>query len=250
MRPLTSLLLSLLLGLAASASGFPEFQSPLGSRLDHSAASQPEPVAMVSAQGPSDYDIWQRVQNHIRNQLGPLAGIERLDVRNPEQLRGIPTHIQGQLETRGTSRLMLADQHGNTAEARVQIYQQVLVYEPVRDIERGELLQRSDFRQRRIDQARARRSLDIREFGFEKPVMAARHLRAGQVLRTGDIERKPSIHRGDRISLLYDRNAILISMDGIALEDAFAGDQIRVRNTSSGQTVEARATSSGNARIY
>lgn len=68
---------------------------------------------------------------------------------------------------------------------------------------------------------------------------ATRRIQADQPIQTGMFEVPPAVEKGDRVVIKAENNQVLITASGKALEEGCVGDQIRVRNTSSGREIVA-----------
>ena len=70
-------------------------------------------------------------------------------------------------------------------------------------------------------------------------------MRAGQPLTSKLLEPELWVSTGDQVSLTAGAGAVAVSVSARALQDGHAGEQIRVRNHSSGRTVAAWVTGPG-----
>lgn len=70
-------------------------------------------------------------------------------------------------------------------------------------------------------------------------VRAARRLRAGQVLLQDHLKTVPLVMKGNELLLIASRGGFQASMKGIALQEGHLGEQIEVKNLSSGKLVRA-----------
>ena len=70
-------------------------------------------------------------------------------------------------------------------------------------------------------------------------------VRAGQALHPAMLEEALWVTTGDEVSLTANDDAVSVTVAAKALEDGRAGEQIRVRNLSSGRTVAAWVTGRG-----
>ncbi|AKS47801.1 flagella basal body P-ring formation protein FlgA [Octadecabacter temperatus] len=74
-------------------------------------------------------------------------------------------------------------------------------------------------------------------------------LYAGRPIRAGDIGPPAVIERNQIITLVYQRNGVVISTEGRALDRAGPGDVIRVMNLTSRTTVSAQIDATGTAFV-
>lgn len=75
--------------------------------------------------------------------------------------------------------------------------------------------------------------------------MLRRSVRADEVIPLGALAARTLVHTGQKIRLISANQEVKISMTGIALSDGAEGDQIRVRNHSSGRIVEGTVIGDG-----
>lgn len=67
-----------------------------------------------------------------------------------------------------------------------------------------------------------------------------RGVRSGTVITPAMLETIPLVQRGETVTLLYDAAGFEVRAEGTALEDAAAGDHLRVRSNSSQRVVHGR----------
>ncbi len=113
---------------------------------------------------------------------------------------------------------------------------------------RGEILERSDFIMEKRDTA----SLRAGHFDDPQALVGMRmrlSLTAGGVVSHRHLERPNLVKRGERVMLISGARGFSVQMHGRALEDAAAGERVRVENASSSRVVEGRVTPDGKVRI-
>jgi flagella basal body P-ring formation protein FlgA len=71
----------------------------------------------------------------------------------------------------------------------------------------------------------------------------------GAVITPGMTQAADVIKRGDIVAIELSDTRMAISMRGIALADAAAGELVAVKNSQSGRTVQGQAMASGRVRI-
>lgn len=76
-----------------------------------------------------------------------------------------------------------------------------------------------------------------------------RPLRAGTVLKKGDIQAVPEVIKGSRVKITVTSGSIRISTVGLAQEDGWLGDRIRVRNIDSNRLITATVTGPGELEV-
>lgn len=118
----------------------------------------------------------------------------------------------------------------------------------VRTLTRGAIIDRDDFTLKEQDTASLRAGfIDDPELLVG---MRLKHsLSAGSVISNRHLDRPSVVRRGDRVVLEAGARGFIVRMQGKALEDAAAGDRVRVENLSSSRVVEGRVTSDGRVRI-
>jgi flagella basal body P-ring formation protein FlgA len=72
-----------------------------------------------------------------------------------------------------------------------------------------------------------------------------RMLRAGDILRSGQLAAPVLVKRGDQVVMLARRDGVEVSTSGEALDSGARGAVVRVRNGGSGQVVRMRVTAAG-----
>ncbi|MCU0840798.1 MAG: flagellar basal body P-ring formation chaperone FlgA [Thiobacillaceae bacterium] len=83
---------------------------------------------------------------------------------------------------------------------------------------------------------------------FEGAV-AARPLAAGQALTVDSIQRRQAVRAGQRVKLIVVGSGFQVSQEGVALNDAAAGDTVRVR-APNGRVLQGSATADGRVRMH
>jgi flagella basal body P-ring formation protein FlgA len=71
---------------------------------------------------------------------------------------------------------------------------------------------------------------------------ARRILRAGEIVRAGDVEEPVVVHKGDLVTMVLQTEAMQLSAQGKALEDGAMGAAVRVANTQSNRVIDAVVT--------
>jgi flagella basal body P-ring formation protein FlgA len=75
--------------------------------------------------------------------------------------------------------------------------------------------------------------------------ISRRMLRAGDILRSGQLSTPVLVKRGDAVMMVARRDGIEVSTAGEALDAGGAGASVRVKNASSGQIVRMRVSGPG-----
>ncbi len=72
-----------------------------------------------------------------------------------------------------------------------------------------------------------------------------RSLRAGEVLRQGQLASPVLVKRGAPVNIVARKEQVQVSMDGVAMDAGAQGEVIRVRNAGSGTIIRARVVEAG-----
>ena len=72
-----------------------------------------------------------------------------------------------------------------------------------------------------------------------------RSLRAGEVLRQGQLASPVLVKRGAPVNIVARQEQVQVSMDGVAMDPGAQGEVIRVRNATSGTVIRARVVEAG-----
>lgn len=72
-----------------------------------------------------------------------------------------------------------------------------------------------------------------------------RSLRAGEMLRQGQLASPVLVKRGAPVNIVAQKEQVRVSMDGVAMDPGAQGEVIRVRNASSGTVIRARVIDEG-----
>jgi flagella basal body P-ring formation protein FlgA len=117
-----------------------------------------------------------------------------------------------------------------------------------RNVERNEVLKSSDVATERRPKA---------ELGGGEPATRGRaigmqmrkQLRAGQVLKAGDLAKPDLVQRDDNVMLIYESTGLYLTMRGKALENGTDGDTVSVLNLQSKRTVFGTVIGRGQVAI-
>lgn len=82
-----------------------------------------------------------------------------------------------------------------------------------------------------------------------KTHVAKRNIRKGEIIKPFMLTKSKLIKRGEQVTLYAETSGITVRMMGQALNDATAGQQVRVRNNNSKRVVEGTAMSRGIVQI-
>ena len=125
---------------------------------------------------------------------------------------------------------------------------EVLMPMLVRSLPRGALISASDVEMQSVSvstktQPVAETLEDVIGMELRRPVSAGNKILLSQIVAPDVIK------RGQKVSILYSKNDLSISMSGKALQSAGTGDWIKVENLSSGRLIEGRVEKDGTIHI-
>ncbi|WP_296101996.1 flagellar basal body P-ring formation chaperone FlgA [uncultured Agrobacterium sp.] len=79
--------------------------------------------------------------------------------------------------------------------------------------------------------------------------VSKRTLVAGRTIPLGDLRDPYAVERGATVRITYSKNGMNLSASGVAIEDAMAGDVVRVRNKDTGVTINGTAMRDGTVEV-
>lgn len=125
---------------------------------------------------------------------------------------------------------------------QIKIFRDVVVV--TQALKRGDILSQANVTTQRTDVALLKAGFITNpEEAIGKQVQ--HNLIQGTPLNNKDLVKATIIKRGDSVIIISENPKMLIQMPGIAMSDAFEGQNIRVKNTSSGRIINANAIKSG-----
>jgi len=109
---------------------------------------------------------------------------------------------------------------------------------------RGEIIKASDIALIEVSETRLRGNLffDTQDL---VGLAAKRAIRTDQVITDRMVEQPTLVERGDTVKLIAGQTGLEISVLGEALRDGVRGEQVNVKNLSSGRTVRGRVIGPG-----
>lgn len=116
----------------------------------------------------------------------------------------------------------------------------------VRDVEKGERISASDFAFEPRPTAQARGAIEVEAASGKE---ALRRLRAGSIVRSGDLIRAQLVRRGEPVSITVRSGGLSITAQGRALSGGAQGDLVRVVNTATNRTLDGIVEKTGSVRI-
>lgn len=76
-----------------------------------------------------------------------------------------------------------------------------------------------------------------------------RALQQGEVVKRKDLQLVPEVVKGSKVSLTVTSGSLRLSLVGLAVEDGWLGDTIRVKNIDSNQIIMAKVTGAGQVEV-
>ncbi len=131
-------------------------------------------------------------------------------------------------------------------QATVNAY--AMIYVARAPISRGSTFNASDL----IKQRHNITSLNgnyVAEMKNLKGQVARRHIRTGEIIKPSVAVKSKLIKRGEQVTIIAETAGIKVRMMGKAMNDASAGEQVRVKNNNSRRIVEGIAITRGIVKI-
>src|SRR5262249_28911797 len=119
---------------------------------------------------------------------------------------------------------------------------------PVRSVALGEVLKANDI----VIEKRPKSEVasgGVVSFDQAQGLAARRPLRAGQVLRPGDLMKPELVGRNETVTILYEVPGIMLTIRGKALEGGAKGDVVSVLNEQSKRTLQATIIGPGRVSV-
>lgn len=117
----------------------------------------------------------------------------------------------------------------------------------LRDVARGSVLSADDLGWQPAASGRPLRNGADMDMAIGREVRRA--LKAGQPVLASDLRAPAVIRKGQQVKIVYATPGVRLTVDGLAQNDAAAGEAVRVLNTLSKRTIEATATAAGEASV-
>jgi len=116
------------------------------------------------------------------------------------------------------------------------------------DIARGDVIAEEDLEYKAIPLIRANGSI-VRAITDIAGKEARRALKAGELIRAGDLKRPTMVAKGSTVTMLFDEPGMRLSAIGRALAEGAEGDTITILNPTSFRKVEAVVIKAGTVRV-
>lgn len=199
----------------------------LSKEIETAAREQLERHAAASGLGEPEFDLTVVSSRPPPACKTPVA-VEPLDLRNPARMRFVARCADG----RGW-------RHDFVVRARVS----ALVAVTTAPVGANQPLGESDVALERRDISSIADAVGIPEQAIGQS--SRRSLRAGEVLRSGQLVAPIAVKRGDAVMMVARQDGIEVSMAGEALDAGARGAVVRVKNSASGQVVRMRVLGAG-----
>jgi flagella basal body P-ring formation protein FlgA len=118
----------------------------------------------------------------------------------------------------------------------------------INDIARGDVIAEADLEYKAVPAIRANGSV-VRAITDVAGMEARRALKAGELIRTGDLKRPTMVAKGSTVTMLFEAPGMRLSAVGRALAEGAEGDTITVLNPTSFRKVEAVVIKPGTVRV-
>jgi flagella basal body P-ring formation protein FlgA len=116
------------------------------------------------------------------------------------------------------------------------------------DIARGEVIAEADLEYKAVPAVRANGSV-VRAITDAAGMEARRALKAGELIRAGDLKRPTMVAKGSSVTMVFDAPGMRLSAVGRAMAEGAEGDTITVLNPTSFRKVEAVVIKPGTVRV-
>lgn len=196
--------------------------------------------------------IFDAVNNFIHKSLAPAQeheiSLNNLDPRLKLESCTVPLEVflPNQSLKAGRNSIGVRCQTGKSwslfITAQIKIFQEVVVV--TQPVKRGDILTEELLSLQKLD-------LGLQKTGYLTEVSAVlgkqvlHPLAANSPLNIRDFAQAVIIKRGDNVLITSGNPNVRIEMQGVAMMDAAAGQNIRVKNISSGRVIMANAIKSG-----
>ena len=116
------------------------------------------------------------------------------------------------------------------------------------DVARGAVIAEAELEYKSIPLIRANGSV-VRAITDVAGKEARRALKAGELIRTGDVKRPTLVAKGSTVTMLFEAPGMRLSAIGRALAEGAEGDTITILNPTSYRKVEAVVIKAGTVRV-
>lgn len=149
------------------------------------------------------------------------------------------------------SGVILAPADGRTLEKRVvagRVHRMADVAVPTARISKGQVIRKRDLEIIRFRAEKLGQNI-VADPGLVVGMAAKRSLRAGKPIRTHDIHPPILVQKGDRVTVVFQTDRMVLTTLGRAMENGAAGETIRIQNTQSHTMIDAEVISSNRVAV-
>jgi len=129
-----------------------------------------------------------------------------------------------------------------------KFYPLAKVWVPIADIAKGKVVQVADLQEIVVRKVRLKNGVwsDIADITGKQ---ATKNLKAGKLIEKGDLQAEVIIKKGQNVTAIYNKKGLQITSKMQALEDAAAGEMIKLLNLNSKKEITGEAKASGLVEI-
>jgi flagella basal body P-ring formation protein FlgA len=211
------------------------------------------PVDTTQATGTLAMDIEAKMRQMLpEDQYQYIITIPQLSSSLPNEYDSLSVQLQGNNRPFGSCYVKLYFYQNGTVASTANVGLQVQWFQQVRiaamTIERGQALRDDMFA---VVQQELKTLADqpLDATANLKGLEAARTIRQGTTLSKSLVRAEQLVDRGDRVTIVYQNGALLITALGEAREPGGKGDIIKVRNISTRKTIYAEVQDGQSVRI-
>ena len=132
-------------------------------------------------------------------------------------------------------------------QARVRTFDSVFV--AVRALRSGEIISEDMFRKEKIETTFLKGNY-VKNFTKVSGKRLRRFINAGDVLFYDSVEDIPLVRRGEKVRIEVVSRFVRVETTGVAKQDGWLGDKIKVFVNASRKTIEGEVSGKGTVRIY
>ena len=144
--------------------------------------------------------------------------------------------------------LLTAGSQVETGTAVLEIRRAADLWVPVRTIQRGEILSPELFAAKRIDVTSITEPM-LGDLSHREGCRAKQLLIAGRPVPLGRLEKVPDVENGTPVTLVGAAGCLEIQARGIALQNGYVGETVKVKNLDSRKILTGKVTSASTVAI-
>lgn len=225
------------------------------------SVSAADPNEQKATHMPANNQITNQVSDEIKTQIQQAAKVHQWPAAEPDISLRLPSGSHRLTECRSALDVQRIDRRrypagrlrfevNCTAPAvwHLTVQADVSLIVPVaiaaRTVTKDEVLTAGDITLKPTDIARINREFFSSPQGYVG-LRALRQIRRGQQLSPSHLSPAYMVSEGDKVIIQASNEHFSANMSGMALEGGYAEQQIRVKNTSSGQVIKAKIAKPG-----